>query len=211
MTTAKKAPRFSRKSAEDRKQDLIKAGLSCLAKGGITYFTVDNICRAANVSKGLVVHHFGSKEGLAAAVYAAAYNQMLAPVFSAEETGGNIRRLLDWLLDALPANQENLRIWLALWGEIASNPHLQLEHRKHYALYKESVARTISEAARKRGIATDSYEIAASLIALVDGVWLQQCLDPTRLKLEDALDMCMRHVENALAAGSPVSAERAPR
>ncbi len=208
MTTKKKVPRFSRKTAEDRKQDLIKAGLSCLAKGGITYFTVDNICRAANVSKGLVVHHFGSKEGLAAAVYAAAYDQMLAPVFSAEETGGNIKRLIDWLLDVLPANDENLRIWLALWGEIASNPHLQHEHRKHYALYKESVARTISDAARKRGIAVDSYDIAASLIALVDGVWLQQCLDPTRFKHADAMAMCLRHVENALAAGSPLAGSR---
>ena len=211
MTTAKKAPRFSRKSAEDRKQDLIKAGLSCLARGGITYFTVDNICRAANVSKGLVVHHFGSKEGLAAAVYAAAYNQMLAPVISDEETGGNIARLLDWLLDELPANQENLRIWLALWGEIASNPHLQVEHRKHYALYRESIARTINAAARKRGIIADSYEIAASLIAMVDGVWLQRCLDPARLKHADAVAMCLRHVENALAAGSPAPAERGQR
>ena len=80
MATEKKAPRFSRKSAEDRKQDLVEAGLACLAQGGITSFTVDNICREAKVSKGLVVHHFGSKEGLAAAVYAAAFDRMLSPI-----------------------------------------------------------------------------------------------------------------------------------
>lgn len=211
MATEKKAPRFSRKSAEDRKQDLVEAGLACLAQGGITSFTVDNICREAKVSKGLVVHHFGSKEGLAAAVYAAAFDRMLSPIFSDEETGGNITRLLNWLLDAVPANQENLRIWLALWGEMSGNQQLQAEHRKHYELYREWVARTINVVARKRGLAVDGSEIAASLMAIVDGVWLQQCLDPTRLKFDEAMAICERLVENALAAGTPIVSPRSPR
>ena len=199
MTAKKKIPRFSRKSAEDRKLDLVEAGLACLARGGILHFTVDNICREAQVSKGLVVHHFGSKEELAAAVYAAAYDRMLAPVLTGEGASNDLHALVEGLFNALPANKESLRIWLALWGEISSNPGMQLEHRKYYALYRESVAGAVSAEARRRGIAVDSYEVAAGLIALVDGVWLQQCLDPTRLRNEEAKALCLRYIENSLS------------
>lgn len=172
--------------------------MTCLAKGGIAHFTVENICNEAKVSKGLVVHHFGSKEELAAAVYAAAYDRMLTPVISTTVETGDVRALVEWLLSALPANPQNLRIWLALWGEIAVNPHMRLEHRKHYALYKEAVARSLSAVARQRGVPIDTYGVAIALIALVDGIWLEQCLDTSSLRSADARDLCVGVVESAL-------------
>ena len=57
---------------------LVDAGLACLARGGITAFTIDNICREANASRGLVTHHFGSKDGLLAACYSQMYDRLTA-------------------------------------------------------------------------------------------------------------------------------------
>ena len=76
--TISDAPRFRRYASEVRAAMLVEAGLATLAEGGITAFTVDNICRRAQASRGLIAHHFGGKDGLLVAVYHAAYTPLLA-------------------------------------------------------------------------------------------------------------------------------------
>ena len=63
------APKFSRLTPDQRRAALIAAGLACLARGGILEFTIDNICREAGVSRGLITHHFGSKDGLLSLIH----------------------------------------------------------------------------------------------------------------------------------------------
>lgn len=191
-------PRFKRILPDRRRALLIEAGLACLAKGGILAFTIDNICREAGTSRGLIVHHFGSKEGLLAAVYAAAYDRLLATVAPLDGTPPDLPGLIEAIFSADTFNRDSLNIWLALWGQIATNPDLQAEHRKHYALYRESLARAIGEAARARNVKIDSYELAVVLISLVDGLWLEQCIDPGLLSANRARELCYRMLETAL-------------
>lgn len=189
--------RFSRVSPEERRALLVDAGLKCLAEGGILAFTVDNICRVAGTSRGLIVHHFGSKDALLAAVYAAAYDRLLGRV-TQQDVPLSLTALVEAIFSASSFNRESLNIWLALWGQIATSPALQAEHRKHYALYRESVARAIGEAARTKGITVDSYDLAVGFISLVDGLWLEQCIDPSLLSATRAKEICFRYLESAL-------------
>ena len=73
-------PRFRRYSSETRAAMLVDASLVCLARGGILDFTIDSICREAGVSRGLITHHFGSKDGLLAAVYATMHDRLLSTI-----------------------------------------------------------------------------------------------------------------------------------
>ncbi len=120
MTTSD-APKFRRYAAEERAAMLVKAGLECLAEGGITAFTVDNICRRAEASRGLIAHHFGGKEGLLAAVYEAAYQPMLARIDLGDDPLP-LGELLAVMADAEAHDRGTMNIWLALWGEVAVNP-----------------------------------------------------------------------------------------
>lgn len=79
MSRAKPAPKYTRLTSEERRAELIAAGLACMARGGIQEFTVDRICAEAGVSRGLITHHFGSMNGLLAAVYASMYQEDAAP------------------------------------------------------------------------------------------------------------------------------------
>ncbi len=188
-------PRFRRISPEDRKAMLIEAGRECLARGGTRAFTVDNICRTAVTSRGLIVHHFGSKDALLAAVYASVYDQLIDSVDVQEGEQPSLERLVEQICSPENFDRTSLNLWLALWGEIANNPALQAEHRKHYALFREKVARAIGEAARNNGTSVDSYEVAVSFIALFDGLWLEQCIDPTLLSADRAKQACYRMLE----------------
>lgn len=167
-------PKFRRYAPEVREGMLIEAGLTCLARGGISAFTVDNICAEAGASRGLIAHHFGSKDGLLAAVYAAAYQ----PVLQGWQ-GVTCATLVDRLFDPAQFTQSGLRVWLALWGEIAVNPRLQAEHARHYADYRRLVADIVGDEA-----------LAGAVIALSDGLWLEQCLAPELMSPERAKAAC---------------------
>lgn len=187
-------PRFRRYSANVRAAMLVEAGLACLARGGISAFTVENICRQAGASRGLIAHHFGSKDGLLSAVYAAAYRPILADLAGEPALG--------WLVGRIFApehfNRDSLNVWLALWGEVAANPALRAEHRIHYTGYRNQIAAAIGRFAGPGLHRAEADELAMSFIALVDGLWLEQCLDPQQVSPERAKAVCLRMLEQIL-------------
>jgi len=200
MTKKQIVPKFERIAPDERRARLIEASIACLAKGGIQGFTVDNICHEAGTSRGLITHHFGSKNALLAAIYATIYGRVLENLERLEETPRSIDDLVELIFGDSFLSRDYLNVWLALWGEIAVNPALQIEHRKNYALYREHIARAISSYARARGVTVDSYDVATILISLVDGLWLEQCIDQSLLSLARAKDLCRRTLKAVLAA-----------
>lgn len=171
------APKYKRLSPENRAAELVQAGLKVLAKSGLTGFTIDNICKASGASRGLVGHHFGNKDGLLAACYAAAY----APLLTGLEQAQDLPDLLHTLLSDDQPTPGSLNIWLALWAEIATNPTLRTEHQKHYDRYHATLAAALTAFAETRQKPIKADTIATSLIALLDGLWVEICISPTRM------------------------------
>ena len=196
MTAKKAIPKFRRVAAEDRRALLIDAGLACLARGGILGFTIDQICTEAQVSRGLITHHFKSKDGLLAAIYERMIGKLLLVVEAPGEGADHIAAIIDasFALDAL--NRDSLRIWLALWGEIANNPALLKTHRRQYARYRKGVEAALTALARERGIESDIPFVAMMFISLVDGLWLEWCIDPKQISQQDAKKACYRLLES---------------
>lgn len=192
---AARAPRYSRKAPAERRRLLIEAAIDCLGEGGMAAFTVERICRAAGVSRGLINHHFDGKDALLAAVYEAmtehlaeALETTLAdPQVSPQD---RLRAVIAWSFAPGAFGPAQTRAWLALWGEISTNRALQAAHRKRYALYRDGLARAIAEIAAARGRRVDAEALAIALIALIDGLWLECCLDPSLLAPEQAIAAC---------------------
>lgn len=169
-------PRFKRLSPEERAAELVEAGLAVLVQGGITAFTIDNICRKAGVSRGLIGHHFGGKDGLLAACYSAAY----APLLQLLQAGSPPPALPDLIEELFTSrfHLDELNVWLALWGEIAVNPALQAEHQSHYSAYQSAITRSIADYARAKGRVVQTEILATTVIALLDGLWVELCISP---------------------------------
>ncbi|CDX51419.1 conserved hypothetical protein [Mesorhizobium plurifarium] len=184
---AKTAPRFSREQADVRRSMLIEAATRCLSVGGIGAFTIDRICKEAGVSRGLINHHFESLDGLLVEVYksslyASVNNQIdEAKRRRAEASGWPPEAALAALVRSNFApeyfSRENLLIWLSLWGEIAVNPRLKAAHRELYDAYRAELAEDIAAVAVERRRQVDAPALARNFIALVDGLWLEWCLD----------------------------------
>jgi len=192
-------PRFRRYSSAERRAMLIDAGLECLKRGGIREFTIDNICAASGASRGLVTHHFGSKDGLLAAVYAAMYDRTLAGMEPAEAGSRvGLRAVIRALVSREMLGREGLNAWLALWGEVANNEHLRAEHRRHYAAYRATLAAAIAEDAAAKGRLVDAGQLAVTLISLIDGLWLERCIDADAMSEAAAEAACLTLLEGFL-------------
>jgi len=194
-------PRFRRYTAEARSAMLIEAGLACLARGGIQAFTIDNICRESGASRGLIAHHFGSKDGLLSEVYVAAYKNFLAILIPDEAM--DLRSLINAAFSDELYRRDPLNIWLALWGEIAVNPTLRDAHRVQYKALLERIEGAIARHAQERGLTVDSQALALPVLALIDGLWLEAQIDPEDFSAARARAAAVALLSHALGPIDP--------
>lgn len=174
---------YVRLSSDDRRLALIEAALGCIAEGGIHAFTVDRICDRAQVSRGLITHHFGSMDALLTALYDHVYQAFLPPM-----PDGGILPLLDHVLSPQAFNRDVLNIWLTLWSEISNTPTLRDVHRARYRAYVDEVAQAITLSTRRP---VDARPLAVRLICLIDGLGLQHCIDPETMPAALARQACI--------------------
>ena len=207
LTTAGKGantkPRFSRKTPSERRRQLVEAAIRCLGEGGISAFTIDNICREADVSRGLINHHFESKQGLLVAVYETmtAYLEEITERCLASDAATAEARLCD-IIDASFAphafSRSQFKAWLALWGEIANDQRLRELHRRRYQIYRRGLAEVFAATAKARQRALDADSLATACVALIDGLWVEWGLDPEGLSPEEAKAACYGLIEAQL-------------
>ncbi|MGE3832171.1 MAG: TetR family transcriptional regulator C-terminal domain-containing protein [Parvibaculaceae bacterium] len=187
--TEKTGPRFARETPDVRRRLLIEAAIRCLAEGGIAAFTIDRISREANVSRGLINHHFDGIAGLLTAVYEDMTRSMYKERRDVLREGTAEERLLaiiDTMFRPPMFAKSNLRAWLALWGEVATNPAMKVAHRRSYDAYRGALKETLEEIAKARGMKVDAQGLATTCIALIDGLWIEWCLDATVINRESA-------------------------
>lgn len=195
-------PAFERKTSTKRRQDLIDAGVRCLGEGGISNFTIDKICRQAGVSRGLINHHFKSKDELLLCIY----DQMTAYLVETESDASaqqHVITLIEKSFDQNSFEKSNLRAWLAIWGEVATHTELRRLHESRYQIYKQKLVDSINELAKAKRINTNATTIARQLIALIDGLWLEYCLHSNSFSLDAAKSDCYQFLQNQLGALAP--------
>ena len=179
---------FSRKSASDRRNQLIAAGIECLGRGGMSAFTIDQICKQADVSRGLINHHFDGKDGLLTCIYAD-MTEHLVKEYETDTSMTLLAQVIETSFDESSFNRRNLRAWLSIWGQVASNPALSELHRQRYGLYKARIKHGLQLAT---STAADVDSIARQFIALIDGLWLEYCLHSDGFTLAAAKADCYR-------------------
>lgn len=182
---------YQRKTAAQRRTELISAGIACLGKGGMTAFTIDQICKQAGVSRGLINHHFKSKEELLVSIYA----QMTAYLVrdrSKVSPKQQIAGFIESSFDPDSFNKSNLRAWLAIWGQVATQRELKSLHQKRYLLYRQQLVTALSAIAADEQLDIEADSIARQMIALIDGLWLEYCLHSDGFSLADAKADCYR-------------------
>ena len=194
MSLAQKQIAYRRKTAAQRKQELIDAGIACLGKGGMSAFTIDQICTEAGVSRGLINHHFKTKEDLLVQIYAD-LTQHLVEQAGYADPRQQLAEIIEVSFDQHSFNKSNLRAWLSIWSEVANIPALARLHQQRYQAYTSRIADALDIMARERGTRVDSVRIARQMIALIDGLWLEYCLHADGFSLASAKSDCYQFLQ----------------
>jgi TetR/AcrR family transcriptional regulator, transcriptional repressor of bet genes len=199
-------PRFTRDLPEVRKRKLIEATAQCLAEFGHAGTSVRAVAAKANVSPGLVAHHFKGIDDLIIATYGHVGAQVAETLTRAMESArdsaeSKMRAFIDASFRPPVLDRDLLAIWLSFWSLVRRDPGVRKVHKKVYADYRRRLEELIAEIAGARRIKIDAHLAALGFTAMLDGLWLELCLDPTTFSREDALRIAHAWVDDLVAGG----------
>jgi AcrR family transcriptional regulator len=193
--------KFERHLPEARRKALIEATLRCLAREGHEGLSIRHICTEAGVSVGLINHHFPNKAALIAETYRHLHAE-LSVVFRAalDAAGPSARAKLDAYFRA-SFSKPNLdpgvlNVWIVFWSLARHMPEIAGAHEETYGATVELLASLLGALLREEGLpALDTRLAAIGLNSLLDGLWLEWCLNPRTFSPEQAIRLCEGFVE----------------
>lgn len=182
--------RFVRESPDVRRQALIDATALCLAERGAAGTSVRAICSRAGVSSGLLTHYFDGVDALILATYRDVCGRVANALEQAVAQAGDDSRarlrayiLANFRVPILDADL--LATWIAFWSLVKSNPAMSAAHAEMYGEGRARMEALLQVAAPAMTVA--QVRLAAiGLTALVDGLWLELCLDPSNFSASEA-------------------------
>lgn len=197
-------PKFRRVLPETRRGLLVDATLRCLADHGHAGLSARRIAAEAGVSAGLINHHYAGIEDLVAAAYETVATELLAAIMehvAAADPHPRARLTAFFEASFSPRvlDPTLLRIWVVFWSLLPHTPVLKEIQNRTFADYRASLERELAALAEaERFVGFNARRAALGLSSLLDGLWLDGCLDPGGFPAEEGIAACEDWVEGLL-------------
>lgn len=207
-------PRFERQLPQRRRQTLVDATIECLKRYGHDGLSIRTISAQAGVSVGLINHHFPNKNQLIAAAYRHFNSELVgglqaAVARAADSPRARMRAFLEASFCPPNLDQDALAVWVVFWGLYRHSRLIQRVQRETYrgyvSLLRGMLAELLAQARAPqrrrprraaRVVRADLRLAAIGLTALLDGLWLEWCLEPSAFKPAEAVALCEAWVED---------------
>jgi TetR/AcrR family transcriptional repressor of bet genes len=206
LAVSARKPRFERQLPAERRQALIEATIESLKRYGHDGLSVRRISAQAGVSIGLINHHFPKKDMLIAQAYRYFNSELVGGVRAAAlQASASARARLRAFFRATfsPPNLDRdvLTVWVVFWGLYRHSPEIQKVHGETYGEHLDLVRGLLADWAAETGKLRFSLRLAATgLTAMIDGLWLEWCLDPANFRPAEAITLCESWIDS-LASG----------
>ena len=191
--------RTQKERRDETERKVLSAATALIAERGSRALTLAEVGEAAGYSRGIVSHHFGSRENLLRAVMRDAWS------FTLPDARDNAA---DWLAETVRAYLGNVSsrrpsagAFLQMWGEaIAADPVLMPLYAEQDARFRRLLADKVREGIRDGSVRADAdpEAMAVSLVGLVRGVALQLISTPPPARVKAIIDEAERATLRAL-------------
>jgi len=194
-------PRFERKLPDARRQALIEATIESLKRFGHEGLSIRRISAQAEVSIGLINHHFPTKDALVAEAYRHFNSELVGYLQRAiAAKSGSPREQLGAFFKASfsPPNLDSdvLAVWVVFWGLYRHSKDIQRVQSETYHGYVDLLRGMLADLERHSGKLQFNLRLAAiGLTALIDGLWLEWCLEPDNFEPGEAVQLCEAWVD----------------
>jgi AcrR family transcriptional regulator len=208
MLRAARKPRYERQLPAQRRQALIGATIECLKRYGHEGLSIRTISAQAGVSVGLINHHFPNKDELVAAAYRHFNAELIAGLqaavaHAADSPRARMRAFLEASFAPPNLDADVLAVWVVFWGMYRYSRPIERVRHETYQGYLRLVRGLLAgvldrpgAGARGGRAAQPDLRLAAiGLTALLDGLWLQWCLEPAAFRPTEAVALCEAWLE----------------
>jgi TetR/AcrR family transcriptional repressor of bet genes len=197
---------FTRQLPQDRRKTLIDATIKSLKQHGHEGLSVRRIAAEAGVSLGLINHHFPSIDALIAEAYRQFSAELVSSLEQALSTAptaprARLRAFLKASFSPPTLDRDLLNVWIVFWGLHRHSQDIQRVHEEVYGRYIELVRSLLADAAKESGKGRFNLRLTAiGLMAMLDGLWLEWCLDPENFQPKDAVALCESWIDHVCGA-----------
>jgi len=211
MPRVVRKPRFERQLPEQRRRGLIAATIECLKRYGHEGLSIRTISAQAGVSVGLINHHFPNKDELVAAAYRQFNGELVGGMQAAVARAANtprarMRAFLEASFAPPNLDADTLAVWVVFWGLYRHSRLIQRVQRETYQGYVRLVRSLLADlvprparsaqGGRSRTATVELRLAAIGLTALLDGLWLEWCLEPGTFRPTEAVSLCEAWIES---------------
>ena len=187
----------------ERREQLIRATIRCVANHGLADTTIATVAQEAGLSQGIINLHFRSKEGLLtetlrflADEYRSACREAAAAAEISPTAGLLAMAELDFRRNICA--RDKLAVWFAFWGERKFRPtyrRICAERDKSY----DDMVRLMCARLCEPGDYPDVEPalVADGLSALTDGLWLDLLVRPESMSRELARRITLSYLADA--------------
>lgn len=205
---------FKRAPEGERRHDLIRATLDCVADLGLQGATVREIALRAGVTNGLIRHYFTGKDQMIHAAYRETMTGMTETAKAAVEDMAHApnERLAHFIranLTAPVVDPRTLSLWAAFVSMIRVDPEMAAIHREGYLDFRREVEELVIdvfEASGKPIAKADAERLAIKINAIIDGLWLEGCMAGDMFDENELVAVGIEAVEATV--GMPLRGER---
>jgi AcrR family transcriptional regulator len=196
--------RPARRTQEQRRAEterrVLDAAMALIARSGSRAVTLAEVGEAAGYSRGIVYHHFGSRERLLEAVVDEA-QRFDVPAYQGDGLD-YLARIIEAYLRNVVRRTPSARAFLQLWGEaIAADPVLAPLFAHRDADFRQLLANVVRQGIADGSIRPDANPAAAAvlIVALVRGTGLQLIAQPPVRNVPALIREATRSVRAAFA------------
>ena len=168
--------------AAERKDQIVRATVDCIAKFGYHNFSMQDVARTAGVSKGIIHYYFLNKDDLMMSVLdrvASDIERVLRADMSAiANPVKKIEVLVEICLNVVRNTREYYQVNMDFWTQINQKDEVRQVIAEHYVKFRQTCSSVIAEGI-ERGVfrKVDPIEYSSYIIAVIDGLSLQWLFD----------------------------------
>ena len=198
MTTTRRTQQERRKQAEAA---LLNAAAELAVEHGVRSLTLARVGERAGYSRGIVTHHFGSKQALIERLARATQAGFVPGLGGLPPGLERLLRLIDGYVGALGHVGVLNRAFLLLWAEAATEPELAPIFRERDDAFRADLCDDIQAGIADGTIRPDvtPAEAAVEVVGQLRGIGLQRLLDPRAVDTERLRHTVTEHWRRVLS------------
>jgi len=194
MTITRRTQQERREQAEAA---LLNAAAELIVEEGVHSLTMARVGQRAAYSRGLITHHFGSKQALLERLAHATQSGFVPGLDGLPPGLDRLLRLIDGYIGALSQMRMMNRAFLLLWAEAATAPDLARIFQERDEAFRADLSEDIEAGIADGTIRPDvaANEVAVAVLGQLRGIALQRLVDSPAVdtqRLRQSVTDCWR-------------------